>query len=158
MKLLATQILLPSLTMQHVRGVCLVVIESAGKSWVRTHQSMLQVKQTRSLSHSWFLEMILNTNASNRSHDFWIYNNNAGHQGGDCTLENLAVFDLTTTHLRRRRRYHFVGPAARGPFLNSPLGVNFAPWGEENPRVVKLSVRPSILLNSRDCCSPRPSG
>jgi hypothetical protein len=49
-------------------------------------------------------------------------------------------------------------PAAegRGPFLTLPLGANFAPRGEVVPQGefcpfgVKLSVCPSILLNSRE--------
>jgi hypothetical protein len=39
----------------------------------------------------------------------------------------------------------------RGPFLTSPLGANFDPMGEVIPGGVKFSVRPSILLNSREC-------
>jgi hypothetical protein len=45
----------------------------------------------------------------------------------------------------------------RGPFLTSPLGANFDPRGEVVPQgwilspKVKLSVRPSILPNSREC-------
>jgi hypothetical protein len=45
----------------------------------------------------------------------------------------------------------------RGTFLTSPLGANFDPRGEFSPHGefcplgVKFSVRPSILLNSREC-------
>jgi hypothetical protein len=41
-----------------------------------------------------------------------------------------------------------------GPFLTSPQGANFHPQGRSCPPGVKLSpggVRPSILLNSREC-------
>jgi hypothetical protein len=46
---------------------------------------------------------------------------------------------------------------SRGPFLTSPLGANFDPRSEVVPQVlilslgVKFSVRPSILLNIREC-------
>jgi hypothetical protein len=58
------------------------------------------------------------------------------------------------------------GLRSRGPFLTSPLGVNFDTRGEVVPRrelcplgvkfslVVTFSVRPSILLSSR-ACSPQ---
>jgi hypothetical protein len=53
---------------------------------------------------------------------------------------------------------------ARGPFLTSPLGPNFDPRERSCPQTgefcllglklspgVKFSIRPSILLNSREC-------
>jgi hypothetical protein len=33
-------------------------------------------------------------------------------------------------------------------------GVNFVPWGRSYPLGVQFSVRPSILLNSRECSPP----
>jgi hypothetical protein len=40
---------------------------------------------------------------------------------------------------------------ARGPFLTSPLGESFDPQGWSYSLGVKFIVRPSILLNSREC-------
>jgi hypothetical protein len=73
---------------------------------------------------------------------------------------------------QKKRKFHFYSPTPykvcqspglrsqvlRGPFLTSPLGASFDPQGrscpprgEVIPWGVKFSVRPSILLNSREC-------
>jgi hypothetical protein len=73
-----------------------------------------------------------------------------------------ALTPLGPVRLVARRIQHDRDPQGpwrwnRGPFLTSPLGTNFdprakvVPWGWSYPLGVKFSVRPSILLNSREC-------
>jgi hypothetical protein len=71
-------------------------------------------------------------------------------------IDKVKFYNIGMLPLVARGMIEHLEHATRGPFLTSPLRANLTPGAKLSPRgvfrhlSVKFSVRPSILLNSRE--------